>query len=233
MASATHVQERSPNVTFGVAAGKSDIMSDNPQLPFERSDAPIRVAVLTDDSLLSSALSSLLGQQGEVEVTQIDTAQVALWDPGADRTQVEARLGEIALLNAPTLALVPDLDQAPLALEAGARGVMLRDQVGPQLVSALRAVQGGLTVLDTSFADRLVTSHTQFDMPRLAEDLTPREREVVQLLAEGLSNKQIAGRLDISEHTAKFHIGSILEKLDSDTRTGAVVTGLRLGLVSL
>jgi DNA-binding NarL/FixJ family response regulator len=208
-------------------------MSDNPQLPFERTDAPIRVAVLSDDTLLTSALSSLLDQQGEVEVTKLDAANVALWDPGADCDKVETKLGELAELGAPALALVPDLKQAPKALEAGARGVMLRDHVGPHLISALRAVQGGLTVLDTSMADTLVNGRPKFDMPELAEDLTAREREVVQLLAEGLSNKQIARRLHISEHTAKFHIGRILEKLDSDTRTEAVVRALRYGLVEL
>jgi DNA-binding NarL/FixJ family response regulator len=208
-------------------------MSDNPKLPFERSTAPIRVAVLSDDTLLSSALSSLLDQQGEVEVTALDTAQVALWDPGADCDKVEGKLGELAKLNAPTLALVPDLAQAPMALEAGARGVMLRDQVGPHLISALRAVQGGLTVLDTALADSLVSGRPQHGMPALAENLTAREREVVQLLAEGLSNKQIASRLHTSEHTAKFHIGRILDKLDSDTRTEAVVRALRYGLVKL
>lgn len=207
-------------------------MSDNPQLPFERTDAPIRVAVLSDDSLLTSALSSLLDQQGEVEVTQLDSAHVALWDPGADSSRVEGKLSEIAALDAPTLALIPDLEQAPKALEAGARGVMLRDSVGPQLVSALRAVRGGLTVLDTSLAGSLMQT-PQYDMPPLAEDLTARESEVVQLLAEGLSNKQIASRLDISEHTAKFHIGRILDKLDSDTRTEAVVRAVRYGLVKL
>ncbi len=208
-------------------------MSDNPKLALERTDAPIRVAVVSDDSLLTAALSSLLDQDEAVEVTQLDSAEVALWDPGADRDKVERKLSELALLRAPTLALVPDSAQATLALEAGARGVMLRDSVGPQLVSALRAVRGGLTVLDAALAERLVTHKPGYDMPALAEDLTTRENEVVQLLAEGLSNKQIAGRLDISEHTAKFHIGRILEKLDSDTRTEAVVRAVRYGLVAL
>ncbi len=207
-------------------------MSENPRLPYERTVAPIKVAVLSDDSLLRSALSSLLDQEGEVEVTQLDAADVALWDPGADRDVFDGKLEELAALNAPTLALIPDQAQAPVALEAGARGVMLRDRVGPHLVSALRAVQGGLTVLDTSLADNLVQK-PNYGMPDLAEALTARETEVVQLLAEGLSNKQIAARLHISEHTAKFHIGRILDKLDSDTRTEAVVRAVRYGLVAL
>jgi DNA-binding NarL/FixJ family response regulator len=207
-------------------------MSENPKLPYERTDAPIRVAVLSDDTLLTSALSSLLKQEGEVEVTQLDTADVALWDPGADLEIHHLKLEQLAAINAPTLALVPDKAQASMALEAGARGVMLRDKVGPHLLSALRAVRGGLTVLDTSMADNLV-QRPNYGMPALAEPLTGREHEVVQLLAEGLSNKQIAKRLTISEHTAKFHIGRILDKLDSDTRTEAVVRAVRYGLVEL
>jgi two-component system, NarL family, nitrate/nitrite response regulator NarL len=207
-------------------------MSHNPPVPFERTDTPIKVAVLTDDTLLRSALASLLDQFGQVEVCALSGAEVALWDPGADASKVFAKLAELAEVKAPVLALLPDAEQAQNALGAGARGVILRDRVGPQLVSALRAVRGGLTVLDTPLADSFVTSPTR-GMPPLAEALTAREREVVQLLAEGLSNKQVARRLSISEHTAKFHIGRILAKLDSDTRTEAVVRALRYGLVEL
>jgi DNA-binding NarL/FixJ family response regulator len=119
------------------------------------------------------------------------------------------------------------------ALGAGAKGVLLRDRVGPHLVSALRAVRGGLTVLDAAISDRLVGPREPAEPPPTVGELTSREREVVQLLAEGLSNKEIAQRLDISEHTAKFHIGRILGKLDADSRTEAVVRAVRWGLVML
>jgi len=207
-------------------------MSHNPPVPFASTDTPIKVAVLSDDALLRSALASLLDQQGEVEVTALDRAEVALWDPGADGSKVIGKLAELSGLKAPALALLPDPSQAQQAISAGARGVILRDRVGPHLVSALAAVRGGLTVLDTPLADGLVTRDLG-GMPELAQDLTAREREVVQLLAEGLSNKEVAARLEISEHTAKFHIGRILDKLDADTRTEAVVRALRYGLVAL
>lgn len=207
-------------------------MSHNPPVPFARTDTPIKVAVLSEDALLRSALASLLDQQGDVEVTALDGADVALWDPGADRDKVAAKLAELSKVTAPTLALLPDPSQAQQAIGAGARGVILRDRVGPHLISALVAVRGGLTVLDTPLADGLV-SRDLGGMPELAEDLTAREREVVHLLAEGLSNKEVAKRLGISEHTAKFHIGRILDKLDADTRTEAVVRALRYGLVAL
>jgi len=209
-------------------------MSHNNPLPLERTDAPIKVAVVSDDALLRSALASLLDQRGDVEVTPLDGADVALWDPGADSDKVVGKLDQLGNFVAPVLALLPDPQQAQRAIGAGARGVILRDRVGPHLISALRAVRGGLTVLDTSLADDLIRRDAGLGgMPALAEDLTPREREVVQLLAEGLSNKQVAKRLSISEHTAKFHIGRILDKLDADTRTEAVVRALRYGLVSL
>jgi DNA-binding CsgD family transcriptional regulator len=67
----------------------------------------------------------------------------------------------------------------------------------------------------------------------LAEPLTAREHEVVQLLAQGLSNKAVGERLGISEHTAKFHVNAILTKLDAQTRTDAVVRAARLGLILL
>ena len=165
-------------------------------------------------------------------MTTLESAEVALWDPGADVGRVEQKLSELAKLPTPTVALLPDASQAQRAIAAGARGVILRDRVGPHLVSALRAVRGGLTVLDPALADELLPNRAmREDVP--VEDLTVREREVVQLMAEGLSNKLIAKRLDISGHTAKFHIGRILGKLDADTRTEAVVRALRHGLVSL
>ena len=69
--------------------------------------------------------------------------------------------------------------------------------------------------------------------PALVEPLTPREMEVLQLLAQGLANKAIAERLGISDHTAKFHVNAILGKLDAESRTEAIVQAVRLGLVIL
>jgi DNA-binding NarL/FixJ family response regulator len=71
------------------------------------------------------------------------------------------------------------------------------------------------------------------EAPGLAEELTPREREVLQLLAEGLANKAIAQQLTISEHTVKFHVNAIMSKLGAQSRTAAVVRATRLGLVVL
>jgi DNA-binding NarL/FixJ family response regulator len=70
-------------------------------------------------------------------------------------------------------------------------------------------------------------------VPFREESLTPREREVLQVLAEGLSNKAIAARLQISEHTVKFHLASICGKLGAENRTDAVLRGIRNGLITL
>ncbi|MBE7453258.1 MAG: response regulator transcription factor [Kofleriaceae bacterium] len=125
------------------------------------------------------------------------------------------------------------------ALAAGARGVVLRDDVGPELVAALAAVKHGLTVIDTALSPGLLAAPRADARPvehrprSGGGELTERERQVVALLAEGLSNKLIADRLGISDHTAKFHVNGVMAKLGAGTRTEAVVEAVRRGLVTL
>jgi DNA-binding NarL/FixJ family response regulator len=208
-------------------------VSYNPPTPtLAQTAAPLRVAVLSDDGLLRAALGRLLEEEGDIEVTEASSAEVALFDPGADEVRAAGRLGGLDELSTPALVLIPEASLVRLALDAGAGGVLLRDRVGPHLVSALRAVRAGLRVLDTSLADELLPQRRAPVAPPL-EPLTAREQEVVGLMAQGLSNRRIARRLGISEHTAKFHIGRILDKLDADTRTEAVVRALRYGMVML
>jgi two-component system nitrate/nitrite response regulator NarL len=98
----------------------------------------------------------------------------------------------------------------------------------------LRAVVQGLIVLDDSFAAALLREVDDTPPPpELAESLTPREAEVLQLLTQGLANKAIAQRLGISDHTVKFHVNSILGKLGVQSRGEAIVQAMRLGLVAL
>jgi DNA-binding NarL/FixJ family response regulator len=116
---------------------------------------------------------------------------------------------------------------------AGARGILRRDATADQLSAASVAVASGLCTIDESLLANLVST-----TPRSTEvfepvELTPREHQVLELVAEGLSNKLIGLRLDISEHTAKFHVNSLLEKLEADTRTDAVVRAARRGLLTL
>jgi DNA-binding NarL/FixJ family response regulator len=229
-------------------------MTRNPNLPIGPESGhplgPVQVAVVTDDPLLRTGLHSLLAQarDEEVNVVEIGDAEVALWDAGVDATRALARLRDISGFAVPVVAVVGDANQLAPALAAGARGVVLRDQVGPGIAAALAAVRSGLTVIDTALATSLTRSpdgsrtlvpSTPTARPAdprrkgAVGELTERERQVVALLAEGLSNKLIADRLGISDHTAKFHVNGVMAKLAASTRTEAVVEAVRRGLVNL
>ncbi|HEY4240156.1 MAG TPA: response regulator transcription factor [Kofleriaceae bacterium] len=201
---------------------------------------PIQVALLTDDPLLRAGLSSLLAQLGQIQIVDPALAQVALWDAGVDNTRTLARLADLKNLPIPVVAVVGDPAHVAPALAAGARGVVLRDQVGPGIHAALAAVRSGLTVMDTALASSLVPAPANANVPIPREpreksktDLTEREKQVVQLMSEGLSNKLIADRLGISDHTAKFHVNGVMMKLDASTRTEAVVEAMRRGWIHL
>jgi two-component system nitrate/nitrite response regulator NarL len=180
---------------------------------------------------------------------------VAVWDLGLHPSSALERLRELAggegfeshppegaegveeteeleeQVGAPVLALVAGEAVAAEALAAGARGLLFRDAEPFRLKAALAALAQGLLVIDEALAPRLLRQRPA--TPALAEPLTPRELEVLDLLAQGLSNKQIAGRLAISEHTAKFHVNAIVGKLGAQSRTDAAVRAARLGLFVL
>jgi NarL family two-component system response regulator YdfI len=121
------------------------------------------------------------------------------------------------------------------ALRAGIRAALPGDISPEQLVATLQAVASGLAVLHpANMNEMLPAGSAATRVPdELAESLTRRELEVLQMLAGGLSNKEIAARLNISEHTAKFHVASILGKLGAGSRAEAVALGIRRGLVLL
>jgi DNA-binding NarL/FixJ family response regulator len=132
----------------------------------------------------------------------------------------------------PVVAVVSGEAQAAEALALGARGVLLRDSTGARLGAGLQAAVEGLTILDATLPEALLRPPPAA-VTRMAESLTPRELEVLQLLAQGLSNKVIGDRLGVTEHTAKFHVNAILGKLGTQTRTEAVVVAARMGLITL
>jgi DNA-binding NarL/FixJ family response regulator len=210
-------------------------MTRNPNLPSAISVSdPIKVALLTEDPLLRAGLSSLLAQVGSIDVVESDGAEVALWDAGNDASKTLAKLAELRTMAMPVVAVVGDPAHTAPAIAAGARGVVLRDQVGPGIHAALAAVRSGLTVMDTQLATSLVPSQPTYQPSTKGRgELTERERQVVQLLSEGLSNKLIADRLGISDHTAKFHVNGVMMKLGASTRTEAVVEAMRRGLIKL
>jgi DNA-binding NarL/FixJ family response regulator len=130
---------------------------------------------------------------------------------------------------APLILLISEPDPAFFNLMRNARtGGLLQASASPdQIVQAIKSVASGLTVFDGG-----LTPQPPEEQPA-AEQLTPREGEVLRLLADGLGNKEIALKLGISEHTIKFHIRSILGKLGAASRTEAVTRGLRSGLIEL
>jgi DNA-binding NarL/FixJ family response regulator len=212
---------------------KEPQMTRNPNVQLAAVGDPIKVALLTDDPLLRAGLSSLLAQNGSISVVERDgEPEVALWDAGVDASKALARLAELRTLDMPVVAVVGDASHVAPAIAAGARGVVLRDQVGPGLHAALTAVRSGLTVMDSALASSLVPN-TPPREPKGRGELTERERQVVQLLSEGLSNKLIADRLGISDHTAKFHVNGVMMKLGASTRTEAVVEAMRRNLIKL
>jgi two-component system, NarL family, response regulator YdfI len=115
------------------------------------------------------------------------------------------------------------------------RAVLPREVSPEQLRAALEAAAAGLVVVHPSEVSAVLPAPAALSSPvrELPEPLTPREREVLQMISAGLGNKEIAGRLSISEHTVKFHVASILGKLGASTRTEAVSIGIRHGLVLL
>lgn len=117
-------------------------------------------------------------------------------------------------------------------------GLLPRDAEGSEIAATLRAVAAGLVVLDPSLARQVLgarpgTGGEKESTSGTGGELTAREREVLALLAEGLPNKAIAARLGISQHTAKFHVASVLSKLGAASRTEAVALGARRGLLML
>ena len=121
------------------------------------------------------------------------------------------------------------------ALQAGIRSMLPSEASTNQLIAALQAAAAGLVVLHPSEIPAAFPAASPVSQPlaELPEPLTRREREVLQMLAAGLANKEIAARLHISDHTAKFHVAAILGKLGAATRTEAVALGIRRGLVLL
>jgi DNA-binding NarL/FixJ family response regulator len=120
------------------------------------------------------------------------------------------------------------------AVRAGAAGYLLKGSPREDVFRAVQVVFAGGSLLQPVVASKLIRQMSQSKMePELPESLTPREQDVLRLLAQGLQNKEIAAELVISERTVKFHVSSILSKLDAGNRTEAVAIAAQHGLVEL
>ncbi|MBV8579665.1 MAG: response regulator transcription factor [Candidatus Eremiobacteraeota bacterium] len=189
----------------------------------------MRVALDAGDAA-RERLTQALG--GHAAIVPRDEADLVVRDVAGAREALAAIADGFAV---PTVLLVddPHADVALAALRAGAAAVLARQLDAPELIAALDAVRAGLIVLDAAVRDALAPAPTAVRATVLAEPLTERERQVLAMLADGLSNRRIAARLAISENTVKAHVAAILAKLGATTRTEAVTLGVRLGLVML
>jgi two-component system, NarL family, nitrate/nitrite response regulator NarL len=179
----------------------------------------LRVLVVAGDPLVRSILEERIVSEGHaISVGEADIAVVDLVGSTFDKLRI------------PVVALASDRKSGDAAWASGARAVVARTAEPETLSAAILAASAGLVSYDrelVGFAPRVAID------PREAEELTAREVEVLQHLASGLSNKEIASRLGISDHTVKFHVNALLSKLSAESRTEAVVRGVRLGLVIL
>jgi DNA-binding NarL/FixJ family response regulator len=207
----------------------------------------IRLLIVDDQELVRTGFRLFLETQDDLEVVgeagdgahAIERARELLPDvvlmdirmPGMDGIEATSRLTAAAIEPAPRVLVLTtfDLDEYVFgALRAGAAGFLLKDAPRDRLIEAIRVLHAGEALLSPSVTRRLIEHYAARTDPleppsTLLEQLTPREREVLVLVARGLSNAEIAERLIVSEATVKSHVGSILTKLDLRDRVQAVV----------
>ena len=147
----------------------------------------------------------------------------------------ESSLPDQSLAATPTILLIdnPSVAWAARVIRSGAKAILARDSGREEIVPAIMAAYSGHVLLDSAVALNIAGQVRAERTESRHESLTPRELEVLSMLAEGLGNREIASRLGISDHTIKFHISSILDKLGAESRTEAVTMGLRMGLILL
>ncbi|MFK0175131.1 response regulator [Streptomyces xanthochromogenes] len=215
------------------------------EIPAESAEAPVRVFLLDDHEVVRRGLHDLLDSQPGIEVVgEASTAEQALARGPALRPDVavldvrlpdgdgisvcrelRSRMPDLACLM---LTSFDDEDALLDAIMAGAAGYVLKEIKGSDLVSAVRTVATGQSMLDPATTARLMRSlrDPEADNPpqdrRLAA-LSERERSVLRLIGEGLTNRQIAGQLYLSEKTVKNHISRLLSKLGVERRVQAAV----------
>ena len=155
---------------------------------------------------------------------------------GPDADPVQPRSGPVGSRPPALVLLTDDLSRTEFVrlYQTGVRAILPRESSAQEITSAIEAVSQNLAALSPAFLEALLPPMAEDREPEvefLPEPLSPREIEVLALMAEGAENKEIAARLKISEHTAKFHVSSILGKLGATSRTEAVTRGYRLGLI--
>jgi DNA-binding NarL/FixJ family response regulator len=198
----------------------------------------IALLLVSDDAYLVGGLKAALTEDDGFEVRTGSWKELekegsgvgvdlVVVDAGCESVEEDDLLAEI-----PTLALVDDIEEGHRFLLRGAAGVIKRHGDPSRLRAAVVAVHAGLRVVDQRYEELLDPSGTTTTRTPIAE-LTPRESGVLELMARGLSNPQIASELGVTRHTAKFHVNIILDKLGAQSRTEAVVLAVRSGMLEL
>jgi DNA-binding NarL/FixJ family response regulator len=215
----------------------------------------IRVLIADDQAMIREAFSILLGAQPGIEVAGTAADGLEAVERAAelrpDVIVMDIRMPRLGGIEATRrIAADPGLDSRVLvlttfdldeyvyeALRAGASGFLLKDASGVQLAEAIRVAHAGDAILSPAVTRRLIAEFARLGDPRRppaaarAERLTERENEVLALVAQGLSNAEIAAALVVAEQTVKTHVGRILTKLQLRDRTQAAVFAYETGIV--
>jgi two-component system, NarL family, response regulator YdfI len=200
----------------------------------------IRVAIAAASPVVRAGLETLVASSPGMELAgsfrdwrEMETLRPDVVLAAGSFDSLEALDGE-----GPLVVLLDSERQPGFTLErfhSGVRAVLPPEASPAAILAAVEAVAGGLAAIDPRELDALLVSGAGAASPSLTVGengaLTPRELEVLRMMAEGAANKTIAWKLGISEHTVKFHVASILGKLNAGTRTEAVTIGIRKGLV--
>lgn len=211
----------------------------------------IRVLVRASSAVAQAGLETLLGAHPSVEVvgavrgrepapaeSEDHSADIVVAEIEDQEDELQREILERASAGIPVVVLAHETAAGWIGemLRAGVRAVLPANVTGPEIIAAIEAALAGLIVLHPADVDGLAQTPHPLSDPNLrsiSEPLTSRESEVLQLLARGLANKEIAARMQISEHTVKFHVASIMGKLGASSRTEAVTLGIRRGLVMI
>lgn len=206
----------------------------------EVASEPITVALVEDNRLVLEGITALLGRVPDMEVVggmagstgpeHLDqlTADVVLLDLGLENGD-SLKLARQVTHDVPgsrviVMDLLPDHEDVVDFVQAGVFGFVMKDATLDELVNTIRSVAGGARVLPTQMTDTLFSQIARDAVASRGMEanddvrMTPREREVIDLIAEGFSNKKIAARLHISPHTVKSHVRNIMDKLALHTR---------------
>jgi len=214
------------------------------RLAFMTENTPIQIAILAPTLAVRVGLRTLLGASDVIRIVAETADPAALqdteWEVDVLILQGQESLeGLESLWNSETklgLLWISDAPQAAQTLRElplSAWGLLSSEASSEELIAAIHAINQGLIVAPPLRLEALWIENPPDETAELIDQLTPRETEILELLAQGLANKQIALGLEISEHTVKFHVSSIYAKLGATNRMEAVRMGLQLGLITL